>query len=269
MPITITNCKSLAPLCKDYEFTVADENQLVELVALLCLGHCDHVTNIIRTLDPDEETPDEKSIKCLISDLEKAEDDEKWRDKVHGWLFQMMSWIALSEQHKADRFLQHYPHSQPAMQGLDGIAITLTEEGNIDRIIITEDKCTTNPRGKITSQVWGEFDDTEVGNKNNAIFQQIQSLFAKDAQWHQIKNDVTKEKYRQYRIGITRKACHNSDKGRKALFDGYKDHVKGDDVDRRTGATIYISDLRVWMESLRKKVIDHLNIQLKKKCSTL
>ena len=198
MPITITNCKSLDSLCKDYEFTIADENQLVEYVALLCLGHCDHVTNIIRALEPDEENPDEKAIKSLIKDLEAAETDEFWKNKVHGWLFQMMSWIALSEQHKADRFLQHYPHSQPAMQGIDGIAITLTDDGCIDRIIITEDKCTTNPRGKITSQVWKEWDDTEDGEKNNAIFQQIQSLFAKDEQWHQIKNDVTKDKYLQF-----------------------------------------------------------------------
>ena len=35
--ITI-GCKSLAPLCKDYEFVVNDKNQLAELIAKLVMG---------------------------------------------------------------------------------------------------------------------------------------------------------------------------------------------------------------------------------------
>ena len=35
-------CKSLAPLCKDYEFVVNDKNQLAELIAMLVMGWSRH-----------------------------------------------------------------------------------------------------------------------------------------------------------------------------------------------------------------------------------
>lgn len=39
--ITI-GCKSLATLCKDYEFVVNDKNKLAELIAMLVMGWSRH-----------------------------------------------------------------------------------------------------------------------------------------------------------------------------------------------------------------------------------
>lgn len=270
MPIYVGNT-SLNPLCTDYEFTVNDQDKVAELVSRLCLGHYIHVGNVIRALDPDYPNPNEKSLKSLISELDTTRKGDAYRDRIHGWLFQMMSWIALAEQHKHDRFLQHYPHSQPGMHGIDGIAITLKDDGSIERIILTEDKCTENPRDTIRDDVWPEFDDIEDGKKNNAIGQQIQSLFVNDPGYHKIQNDVEDEKYRQYRIGITREKYHNSQKGRAVLFKDYDSHVKGTDEERRTGATTYLGNdaaMRAWMESLRLKVMNILNNELSKLCTT-
>ena len=250
---------------------VNDQDKVAELVARLCLGHYVHVGNVIRELAPNYPNPTEKSIKSLISELKTAEDSDESRNRIHGWLFQMMSWIALAIQHKNDHFLQHYPHSQPGMHGLDGIAITLKDDGSIERIILTEDKCTEHPRDTIRDKVWPEFDEIEAGRKNNAIGQQIQSLFVNDPYYHNIQNDVEDEKYRQYRIGITREICHNTIKGRRSLYKDYDSHVKGTDIERRTGASIYLGndiDMRKWMEELRLKVIAKLNNELKKICTT-
>lgn len=267
MPVSISYT-SLGTLCKDYEFIVSDVDKVAELVAHLCLGQSRHVGNVIQTLAPDYPAPNKKSIEHLLNVLSTTGKSQKHIEKIHGWLFQMMSWIALAKQHKDDSFLQHYPHSQPAMHGLDGIAITLKEDGGIDRIILTEDKCTENPRAIIRTEVWPEFDEIEAGAKNNAISQQIQSLFLNDKAFHKIQNDVVDEKYRQYRIVITRGKSHNATKGRMNLFQGYDSHVTGADVDRRTGATIYIDNLRNWMETFRLKVIDILNNELMKLCTT-
>lgn len=270
MPITVDKT-SLDPLCTDYEFKVNDQDKVAELVARLCLGHYKHVGNVIRALAPDYPNPNEKSIRSLIDELDTTGKSDSYRDRIHGWLFQMMSWIALAEQHKHDRFLQHYPHSQPGMHGIDGIAITLKDEGSIERIILTEDKCTEHPRDTIRDDVWPEFDEIEDGKKNNAIGQQIQSLFLNATDYYKIQNDVEDEKYRQYRIGITREKYHNSQKGREALFKDYGSHVKGADTERRTGATIYLGNdavMRAWMENLRVKVINILNSELTKLCTT-
>lgn len=261
MPITV-GCKSLGALCTDYEFQVEEKEKLAELVAKLCLGQCSHVSNVIKELEPDYPNADEYTINSTIQYLDLTGKDSKYIYKVHGWLFQMMSWLALSIQHKDDRFLQHYPHSQPAMQGIDGIAITLNEDGGVDSIIVTEDKCTDNPRNTITTQVWDEFDKMESGIKNAAIYQQLQTLFRNDEDFHRIQNDVYNRNYRQYRIGITRDNSHNSDAGRLSLYEGYESHVTGDNVARRTGASTNIDGLRAWMEDLRLKVIEVLKNEL-------
>lgn len=271
MPVTI-KYTSLDPLCKDYEFSVSDIDVLSDLVARLCMGHYWHVGNVIRELAPNYPNPNEKNLNSLINVLDTTGKGDKYTDRIHGWLFQMMSWIALAKQHKNDIFLQHYPHPQPGMHGLDGIAITLKSDGGIDRIILTEDKCTESPRSTIRDKVWPEFADIENGKKNNAICQQIQSLFVNDTRYHNIQNDVEDEKYRQYRIGITREKCHNTIEGRLSLFKEYDKHVEGSDVERRTGATIYLGDkkeMRKWMEEFRIKVIDNVNAELIKICTTL
>ena len=262
MPITVT-CKPFDPLCKDYEFIFTDINRLVEMITELCLGQCQHVSNVIKALAPTAPSPDIKAIRNLIAVLDTKGKSVAYRDQIHGWLFQMISWIALAIQHKNDTFLQHYPQSQPAMPGIDGLAITLKIDNSIDKIIITEDKCTEHPRKTIKDLVWPEFDDYENGKKNSAVFQQIQSLFLNDTRWHNIQNDITKEEYREYRIAITREEIHNSDIGRKSLFKDFDIHVKGDDVSRRSGASVYIKDMRNWMETVRQNMIICLNNKLK------
>lgn len=53
----------------------------------------------------------------------------------------MISWLQLANQNKGNIF-QQSPHSQPSMHGFDGFAIKLTPDNMIERIVITEDKCT-------------------------------------------------------------------------------------------------------------------------------
>ena len=73
---------------------------------------------------------------------------------VDGWLFQMISWLQLANQYKGDIFFQQSPHSQPSMHGIDGFAVKLTPNNTIERIVITEDKCTENAKTTIRDKVW-------------------------------------------------------------------------------------------------------------------
>ena len=56
------------------------------------------------------------------------------------------------------------------MHGIDGFAVKLTPNNTIERIVITEDKCTENAKTTIRDKVWPEFSGMENGEKNNAIF---------------------------------------------------------------------------------------------------
>lgn len=254
--ITIT-CKALDSLCKDFEFVVTDKDLLADLIAKLVMGWSRHVSKVIKSLDPQYPDADRTTIQSQINIL-NGEDTEK----IDGWLFQMISWLALAEQQKGNSyFYQQAPHPQKAMHGLDGIAVTLTAEGNIEKIIITEDKCTNTPRNKILYQVFPEFEDIEKGKKNNAIMQHVESLLT-DQALAKVQNDILRPGYRQYRISITRLSDHDSDEGRKKLFEGYDQKVIGADVDRRTCSTVNFGNMRAWMDDLRQKVVACLTQQL-------
>ena len=83
------------------------------------------------------------------------------------------------------------------------------------------------------------------------------------------QNDIKKKEYRQYRIGITREDSHNSQEGRNSLFKGYDSCISGTDVERRTGATVYLPNLRDWMLELRQMVISKLEEKNQITCSIL
>lgn len=250
-------CKSLAPLCKDYEFIVNDKNQLAELIAKLVMGWSRHVGRLIKSLDPNYPDVDKATILSQLKVLNSGD-----TTKIDGWLFQMISWIVLAEQHKGNpKFFQHNPHPQKAMHGLDGIAVTLKVDGSIDRIIITEDKCTDNPRNKIIQEVYPEFVEIESGTKNNAIMQQVEALLS-DEVLIKVQNDITNPIYRQYRISITRLDRFNSDEGRTSLFKDYEQKVGGADVDRRTCSTTNFGNMRAWMDDLRQLVVASLTRQI-------
>ena len=252
----------LSPLCHDYELEIRDMNELIELISLLVLGHCRHVSRIIRGLDSNYRNIDNLTINDALGELTYEtiieENSRKVKmEKIHGWLFQMISWIALAELNgNRSGFHQFTPHSQPSMHGLDGIAVTLNKDKCIDRIIITEDKCTQSDRDTIREKVFPEFSYMESGVKNNAILQHVSLLITDEDIYTNIQNDIVRPEIRQYRIGITRQAVHNSVKKRKDLFKDYDKYVTGDDNLRRTASSICFDDVRNSMEQIRHMVID-------------
>ena len=228
------------------------------------MGWCAHVSMIVRSLAEGYSEPDidADTITSLIETLDKSGKSDTVKCHIDGWIFQMISWLVLAEQHKDNpTFNQYPPHPQPAMHGLDGIAILLKEDSTIDRIIITEDKCTTSPRNKIQQQVYPEFAKFENGKKNTAIMNSVAGMLMNTKIFFKIQNDITKKDYRQYRIVITRADAHDSNAGRKALFADYDDIVKGN-VERRTCSTTNFLDTRAWIEDLRLRITSKLNALL-------
>lgn len=265
MVFTITT-KDLQPLCSDFEFVVNDIDELADRIVKLMMGWCVHVSMIVRSLAEGYPEPDVDvdTITALIETLDKSGKSNTVKSHIDGWIFQMISWLVLAEQHKDYlTFNQCPPHPQPAMHGIDGIAILLKEDSTIERIIITEDKCTTSPRNKIQQQVFPEFEKFESGKKNTAIMNSVAGMLLNTKIFVKIQNDITKKDYRQYRIVITRTDAYDSDAGRKALFANYDEIVKGD-VRRRTCSTANFIDTRAWIEDLRLRITSKLNALLPK-----
>lgn len=257
----LINCKQLDTLCYDFEYQITDKDELAEKICQLILGNSNHVSKVIKGLASTPRETDKKTVESLIQQLEKRNSSDVDKYKVDGWLFQMISWLQLANQYKGSIFYQQAPHPQPSMHGIDGFAVKLMPDNTIERIVITEDKCTEEAKATIKSKVWPEFLKMEKGEKNNAIFQQTEALigYRLGEQFESIQNDIVKEKYRQYRIGITRQVTHNSDNGRKKLFKGYDIVIPGNDILRRTAATICLDDKeREWMSDLQQRVLKKL-----------
>lgn len=258
MPFNLvdTDCSDLV---YDYEYEITDKDLLSEYVGELVLGQYIHILNIINSLSSSPSTPSNRIIDFAIAKLNVTEDV----NLIHrdGWLFQMISWLVLAHRNLGNNYHTQHPHFAPAQHGIDGLSIVLKTDNTIDKIIITEDKCTENPRDLIREQVFPEFEDYEDGKKDSALISVISSLIAHlDAGTvlQSVQNDIYNSDLRMYRIGITREESHNSIKGRLRLFKGYDSYVKGISCDRRSGATIHLDDMRDWMQDFSNKVINYL-----------
>jgi hypothetical protein len=255
MPFILTE-KTCSPLVVDYEYEVSNKTLLAQYVGDMLLGHHGHVLRILNRLSTIAPTPPNESIDSVINQITSASDAKR-----DGWLFQMISWLVLAKLHAGSDFHANYPHSAPAQHGLDGLAIKLKNDKTLDKIIITEDKCTSSPRNLITQQIFPEFKDFENHTKDNALIGIVTVLLRNlDAGsiLQQVQNNIYDTRYRLYRIGITREEEHNDELGRRKLFKHYDSHVTGATAERRSAATIHIPNLRSWMKDFEGLVIAYL-----------
>ena len=109
-----TDC---SPLVIDYEYEIVDKKLLSQYVGELVLGHHTHILNIVNSLSSNPSVPPNKVIEIAIDKLKNSE-------IVHrdGWLFQMISWLALAIRSGGEYYTQH-PHFAPAQHGLDGLSV--------------------------------------------------------------------------------------------------------------------------------------------------
>lgn len=247
--------------CIDEGFEILDEDTLAQYVAYLVMGYSRHVNKIIMNLGNVDLPALEKEHKAeIVSFMTLGEKpSEVKRYKRDGWLFQMISWLVVNLKNKDKKNKQQHPHNQPAMHGVDGLAV-IVNNGHIEKIILTEDKCTENPKSTIQNKVFPEFKDYEEGGKNTTLLNDVGTIldmFGDD--YENAHNEITNKDIRQYRIGITREAEHNSNEGRKELFNGYETIVKGE-INRRSGSSIHLANLRDWMDRFAAKVVDKINL---------
>lgn len=265
MPLTITS-KTFGNLYVDFEYVVSNRDKLVEYVGQLLLGRSLHIQRIIQGLDPLYPINTNKElVQSIIDEFSINTSENALVYRIDGYLFQMISWIALKLQHINDDFYQFFPHMQPAQHGFDGIAVTLKSDKSIDKIIITEDKCTENQRKTIKELVFPEFEEYERHKKDNGIKDHLTTLL--NCVYNQekllnIDDNIYDLSFRQYRVGLARGTNQINDKDRTSCFNGYDTSVNGN-IDRRQASTIFLSDLRPWMNQFRLDVISFLKSQIK------
>jgi hypothetical protein len=225
------------------------EDTLADLVARVALGQSRHVAKILNETGCDDIVPHETAFAGARRKLSVATGQKPYhRD---GWLFQVISWIAAHRQ-SPDDFIRA-PQMIHADKGFDGIHVRYAHaEGRVATVIICEEKATTSPRGKITNQVWPEFESLEAGERDNELVAAVSELLAMNGladQADRIVVDILWQDARSYRVSVTGTEEHCSTDGLKKLFKGYEKKVSGD-LRRRRAEVLQLDDIRGWLNGL-------------------
>lgn len=234
---------------------VESDEELGRIAAQLALGQWENVVELLRNSGWPE-PPAEYAIAGAKRLFLVPDGKPPWhRD---GWLFQLISWVAAVEHGKGPVRAPHIIH---AHKGLDGLQLLLSPNGKkLKRIIIFEDKATTNPRDVVRDEVWPSFVQLEQGTRDHELVSELSSLlkYAPHLDRRASIDRVMRFKQnRSYRIAITVGAHHATDAGIKQLFKGYKTVVHGRRF-RRRAHILEHEDIRAWLATIAEHALDHL-----------
>lgn len=256
MSIVITNFSD-GTLCHGCSWTVGDENELAERIALVAVGQSRHVAKILNGVIGTPPATTATTRAAAVKLLTVPAGADPWhRD---GWLFQTLSWLVASQANPSA--LIRAPHMILAHKGFDGLQLEVDDiAGTVTAAIIFEDKATDHPRRTIANEVWPEFEALEAGERENVLTADVSSLLSTRAGIDTDKaiEQVIWNQVRRYRICITVGNTHSTPAGRQRLFAGY-DTVATGDLQRRRGEILNLPQLRPWMASLATRSIAILN----------
>ena len=118
-----------SPITSDNGYKVVDMDLLAKWIAQLLMGNSVHITRIIEGLAPHYANLRNEAIDSLVAKIDVPSGDKVAIYKRDGWLFQMISWIALNmnlhASFKKEQIYMNVPHTAPAQQGIDGFALVL------------------------------------------------------------------------------------------------------------------------------------------------
>ena len=228
---------------------VTDEERLAELIARVAIGQARVVERILRATDdltPGYPQGGFAGARALL--IAESGKDPYHRD---GWVFQVIAWIAA---HQFDQTaLIRAPQMIMADKGLDGLIIEFDSNG-IAQVVICEEKATENPRQKVQSSVWPEFENFETGVRDNELVASVISLLERSTDPdpdRTVANILWNDK-RGYRVAVTVGDKYATAEGRKRLFKGYEKKVLGD-ITRRRAETLHLEDVRDWIARIAEK----------------
>lgn len=249
---------SLTPFSHDDAFfgntwEVSDEDELARQIAVIALGYSHHVQIILTGTGVATQSYPEEVAPSALALLTVEGNDPSHRD---GWLFQAMSWIAAVRANPTA--ILAAPHMQHADKGFDGLQIEVDSVTNkVTTAVIFEDKATTNPRKTLTRPdkgVWKEFAELEEGLRLSFFTAQVVGALRTrtDINADDSIKEVLWKEARCYRVSITVGDTHSNQAGRKRLFKGYEEIVKGK-LTRRRAETFHHTKLREWLDALAEK----------------
>lgn len=248
--------------CEAFRWLILDEDQLAGYVASLALGQHRHVWSVLRALRPNDPVPaSNPAITSAVATLQDTDGENRYnRD---GWLFQLVSWIALAA-HATDAFVLDPPHSAPAQKGCDGLCLKLSDAGDaVSYVLVGEDKASDSPRSVFQTEVLPGIRMVEAGERDAELLARVTTLIERrTSQESEIDRMLESAHWRRdlrYRVCVG--TTESKMPKRVSLFKGFKDEAPGS-TSRRRGEVLILDDLRDWLDDFAQRVIGHLEAML-------
>jgi hypothetical protein len=266
-------------ICSLSSWAVNDEDSLIRALAWLYLQKPTHADRIARALAPPKKAglPGKPFIGAMNKlvyeriDLEKdlfstADEVRKEAKKkldarvAHrdGLLFQHISWLAAAIQYPES--LKAPPHSRAADKGFDGIILDVDRASlEISRLIMCEDKASTDPRPIVRRDVWEEFTAISAGIRDDEVISSVTSLLStldgvSEDGVEEILDAVCWKKVRQFRVALAVGSDREKNGEYKHLFKGF-DRAHPDATDATRFAEVMpMGDIRKFLENVAIKV---------------
>lgn len=259
MTLTLTQIDHKG-LCHGWGWTIEDEDALAERIARVALGQYRHVAKILAGAGVVGPSASADHAAAAIHLLTVNPGEDPWhRD---GWIFQTISWIA-AHQHGHGTATRP-PHILKAHKGFDGMQLELSNDGkSIIAVIVFEDKATDNARSTIRDDVWPGIAALDAGERVTELTHEISAMLeaqqriAPDLDVDTAIANILWKDARRYRVSITIGDTHLKENARARLFKGFDTKAPGD-VRRRRADTIYVPELRKWMDAFAQRAIGHV-----------
>ena len=279
MPIRLKPCT----ITTEYDLTEwsvadADRDRLVDTLAYLYLRQEENASRIIQVLDPRRRIPPGLVAENVVHKLtaprpvdlhtfkngnEREKEAAEHRIKASIWhrdglLFQHLSWIVARQ--SMPKAYMTAPHVRHADKGFDGFIIEFNEtQERLERIILCEDKASTNPRSIITSSVWKEIEAILRGERDDEVLADLTTLLkgvpGLDAEGvEDVVDAIFWDEARQFRVCVATGEDHRREGGFGHILKGFEGVAPGV-AGSWIGGVLAFRDVRDGLNCLAEDVV--------------
>jgi hypothetical protein len=253
MPLNIVDFPA-PPVCGGSQWTVADEERLATLVALVMVGRS-HMA--VRVLQGAQNNP--PLAPAALKDRLRRQLFPAAGPLIYhrdGLLFEIICWVVAHITAGPDEVVSE-PHLTSTSQGLDTIKMSFDPNSRTVRnAVIYEQKCTDDARTLFLSQVLPTFKKWFSGARDNELLQAAIGLLQRfdltDAESTRIYDRLLQDRPLAFRAALTVNPNPFSVAQCLALFAGYSNIIPT--IQDRYGDTFPLADIRPWFSAFADRV---------------